>query len=150
MGRTTKPNISPMLRGSKLVPSTRPETAMATHESGTKVRMIHQCRLMWACTPGACTTDGDGQDDGRREHALHRAGQDLGHRHQPDRARRLDPVLDLAGEPELLGHLQGDGLDALEHDRDPDHARDEHGGEGRTRRHRRRAPPTAWPILGKT
>src|SRR4029077_9984874 len=55
-----KPNISPMLRGSKLVPSTRPRPAIAMHASGTKVRMIHQCSVRWASTPGACTTDAIG------------------------------------------------------------------------------------------
>ena len=73
----------------------------------------------------------DGKDDGGGDHALHRPGQDFGHGHQPDRARRLDPVLDLAGEPEFLGHLQGDGLDPLEHDGYPHDPRHEHGGERR-------------------
>ena len=81
--------------------------------------------------PGRVHDRGDGQHDDRGQHALGRAGQHLLDRHQPDRAGRLDPVLDLAGEAELLGHGQGDGLHALEHDRDADHARDQDGGEGR-------------------
>src|SRR5580700_5760458 len=55
-----KPNISPMLRGSKLVPSTSPSPAMATHASGTNVTMIHQCNVRCACTPGAWTTEAIG------------------------------------------------------------------------------------------
>ena len=55
-----KPNISPMLRGSKLVPSTRPSPAIAMHASGTNVRMIRQCSVRWASTPGACTTEAIG------------------------------------------------------------------------------------------
>src|SRR5258708_8778597 len=39
-----KPNISPMLRGSKLVPRMSPSPAIAMQASGTNVRMIHQCR----------------------------------------------------------------------------------------------------------
>ena len=54
------PNIRPMLRGSKLVPSTRPRPAIAIHASGTKVMMIHQCSEMSAFTPGACTTEAMG------------------------------------------------------------------------------------------
>ena len=124
-----KPNIRPMLRGSKLVPSTRPRPAMAMQASGTRVRMIHQCSDRWACTPGACTTEAIGSTMIGRDHALGRAGQHLGDRHQPDRAGRLDPVLDLPGEAELLGHGQRDRLDALEHDRDADHAGHQDGGE---------------------
>jgi hypothetical protein len=45
---------------------------------------------------------GDGQDDHGRDQSLNRTGQHLGHGHQPDGAGRLDPVLDLAGEAELL------------------------------------------------
>src|SRR5579863_5557856 len=55
-----KPNISPMFRGSKLVPSTSPSPPMATHASGTNVTMIHQCSVRWASTPGACTTEAMG------------------------------------------------------------------------------------------
>ena len=33
---------------------------MATQASGTIVTMIHQCRLMWASTPGAWTTEAIG------------------------------------------------------------------------------------------
>src|SRR5689334_24485317 len=55
-----KPNISPMFRGSKLVPSTSPKPAIATQASGMNVMMIHQCRLSSACTPAACTTDAIG------------------------------------------------------------------------------------------
>ena len=55
-----KPNIRPMFRGSKLVPSTRPRPAIATQASGTNVTMIHQCRERWASTPGACTTEAMG------------------------------------------------------------------------------------------
>src|ERR1039458_5028797 len=55
-----KPNISPIFRGSKLVPRTSPRPAIATHASGTNVRMIHQCSDRWAWTPGACTTDAMG------------------------------------------------------------------------------------------
>src|SRR5581483_11141523 len=46
------------------------------------------------------------------------------------RTGRLHPVFDLPGVAELLGESHGNGLDALEHDRDPDHACDEHGREG--------------------
>src|SRR5215470_19791452 len=56
-----KPNISPMLRGSKLVPRTSPSPAMATHASGTNVRMISQCSDRCASTPGACTTEAIGR-----------------------------------------------------------------------------------------
>ena len=55
-----KPNISPMFRGSKLVPRTSPSPAIATQASGTSVTMIHQCSVRWACTPGACTIDAIG------------------------------------------------------------------------------------------
>ena len=49
-----------MFLGSKLVPRTRASPAIATQASGTNVTMIHQCRFMWACTPGACTTEAIG------------------------------------------------------------------------------------------
>ena len=113
--------------------------------------MINQCRLMWASTPGAWTTEAMGSTMTAEMIPWTAPDRTLADRHQPDRARRLDAVLDLAGEPELLGHLQGHGLDALEHDRDPDHAGNEHGGERRLRPPApplRRRPP--WPIFGKT
>jgi hypothetical protein len=69
------------------------------------------------------------QHDDGRQHTLSRAGEDLGHGHQPDRAGRLDPVLDLPGETELLGHGEGDRLHSLEHDRDPDDPGHENGRE---------------------
>ena len=34
---------------------------MATHEMGTRVRINNQCRLMWASTPPACTTEAMGR-----------------------------------------------------------------------------------------
>ena len=55
-----KPNIRPMFLGSKLVPRTRPRPAIAMHASGTSVMMIHQCSVMWAVTPAACTTEAIG------------------------------------------------------------------------------------------
>ena len=110
--------------------------------------MIHQCRLRWASTPAAWTTDAMGRTMMAEMTPWMAPDRTLAHRHQPDRARRLDPVLDLAGEPELLGHLQRHRLDALEHDRDPHHAGDEHGGERRLARarplHRRRRPGRSW------
>ena len=60
MGNTMKPNISPRLRGSKLVPSSRPSEVMARQASGTMVTMMSQCRLIWASTPAAWTTDAMG------------------------------------------------------------------------------------------
>ncbi len=55
------PNIRPMLRGSKLVPSSRPSEAMVTQASGTRVTMIHQWRVRWASTPLAWTTEAMGR-----------------------------------------------------------------------------------------
>ena len=63
--------------------------------------------------------------------SLHGPRDDLRHHDEPDRARRLHTVLDFAGEAELLRQLHGDGLDALEHDRQPDHTGNQDGGEGR-------------------
>ena len=93
--------------------------------------MIHQWRLMWASTPLAWTTDAMGRTMIAEMQSLYRPREDLGHRHQPDRAGRLHPVLDLAGESELLGHDQGHRLHALEEDGDPHHAGDQQRGEGR-------------------
>ena len=73
----------------------------------------------------------DGEDDDGSAHTLHRAGRDLAHRDQTHRQRRQHPVLDLLGVAELLDHRQGDRLDALEHDRQPDDTGHEHGGERR-------------------
>ena len=104
---------------------------MHTHDSGTRVTISSQCRLIWASTPAACTTEAIGKDDRGGDQALGAAGDHLGDGDQPDRAGRLHPVLDFAGEAELLGQLHGDGLDALEHDGEPDDAGHQHGGERR-------------------
>ena len=61
MGSTMNPNISPRLRGSKLVPSRSPRDVMARQDSGTRVTMMSQCRLMWASTPAAWTTEAMGR-----------------------------------------------------------------------------------------
>ena len=61
MGSTMNPNISPRLRGSKLVPSSSPSEVMARQDSGTRVTMSSQCRLMWASTPAAWTTEAMGR-----------------------------------------------------------------------------------------
>ncbi len=53
-------------------------------------------------------------------------------------------------KPNSWAMLQGDGLDALEHDRDADDARNEHGRERRLGRPGRSPPPMPWPIFGKT
>ncbi len=45
------PNMSPMLRGSKLVPRSRPSEAMVTQARGTMVTTIHQWNVRWASTP---------------------------------------------------------------------------------------------------
>jgi hypothetical protein len=74
---------------------------------------------------------GDREDDGGGDEALAGSGDDLRDGHQPDRTRRLDAVLDLTGEAELLGELHGDGLDPLKHDGEPDHPGYEHRGERR-------------------
>src|ERR1700722_4805272 len=55
------PNMSPMFRGSKLVPSKRPREAIVTQDRGTTVTMIHQWKLRWASTPLACTTEAMGR-----------------------------------------------------------------------------------------
>ena len=68
---------------------------------------------------------------------------DREHRH---RQRRLHAVLDLARVSELLHHRERDRLDALEHDRQPDDAGDEHGGESLAPPR----PPIPWPIFGNT
>ena len=60
MGSTMNPNIRPRLRGSNEVPSKSPRDAMQMHESGTSVTIRSQCRLMWASTPAACTTEAIG------------------------------------------------------------------------------------------
>ena len=60
MGRMMKPNMSPMLRGSKLVPSTSPRPAMATVAIGMRVTMTTQCRDTSARTPEAWTTEAIG------------------------------------------------------------------------------------------
>ena len=76
-------------------------------------------------------------------------GEHLGDRDQPDRARRLDAILDLAGVAELGRELQGDRLDALEHDRDRDDAGNQDRREGRLVGCAV-PPPTPWPIEGNT
>ncbi len=48
----------------------------------------------------------------------------------------MDAVFDLARETEFLGHVERDGLHALEHDRNANHSRHE---DGRERRRARRA-----------
>ena len=52
--------MSPMLRGSKLVPSTRPNEAMVTQARGTSVRMIAPVQVEWASTPAAWMTEAMG------------------------------------------------------------------------------------------
>ena len=73
----------------------------------------------------------DGEDDGSRDQALGAAGDHLGDRHEPDGARSLDPILDFAGEAELLRQLHGDGLNSLEHDGETDDSWHQHRGERR-------------------
>ncbi len=104
---------------------------MVTQASGTRVTMIHQWRLRWASTPLAWTTEAMGSTMMAEirpctapERTLAMATSQMGH-------GRLHPVLDLAGEAELLGHDQRHRLHALEEDGDPHHAGDQQGGEGR-------------------
>ena len=52
-------------------------------------------------------------------------------------------------KPNSWDMLQGDGLDALEHDRDADHAGHQDRGERRLGRVPP-PPPMPWPIFGKT
>ena len=85
-------------------------------------------------TPLACTTAAIGNTTSGRDHALDRSREHLRERDEPDRARRLDAVLDLAREAELGRERERDGLDSLEHDRDRDDPRHEHGREVRLRR----------------
>ena len=63
------------------------------HASGTKVTMIHQCRVRWACHPGRVhDLEAIGSTMAIAEQALGGAWRKhLGHGHQPDRAGRLDP-----------------------------------------------------------
>jgi len=98
-------------------------------DNGTNVTMSHQCIDRFALTPEGVDNGRDRQHDRRGQHALGRARQHFGYRDEPDRAGRLHPVLDLAGETELLGHGQRDRLYALKHHRDPDDAGYEDGGE---------------------
>ena len=60
-GRMMNPNMSPMLRGSKLVPRSSPSEAMVTQANGTTVTMTHQWRFRWASTPLAWTTEAMGR-----------------------------------------------------------------------------------------
>ena len=92
---------------------------------------------------------GDREHDDGREQPLGRSGENLGGGDQPDRAGRLHAVLDLARVAELGRQLQGDRLDALEHDRDRRRRR------GRARSRSRLGagpapPPMPWPICGNT
>ncbi len=86
---------------------------------------------MWASTPAAWMTDAIGRTTMAERRPLRAAGQHFGKSDEPDGARRLDPVLNFAGEPELLRQRHGDGLNALEHDGESDHPRHENGGKGR-------------------
>ena len=127
IGRTTKPNLHPMLRGSNEVPRKRPSAPIVTHARGTKQQAIHQCIVMFASTPPACTTEAIGKTSAAQiSRPCIEPGEHLcDRRNEPDRARRLDAVFDFTGEAELLRHGEGDRLHALEHDRDPDNARHE-------------------------
>ena len=91
----------------------------------------------------------DGKDDGRGDEALRRAGENLGDGHQPDRARRLDPVLDLAGEAELLAMasaIDWTPWNITEMPTTPGTSTVANADSSAGRA----LPPTAWPILGKT
>ena len=55
-GSTTNPNINPMFRGSKAVPSSSPSAVIVTHASGISVSTTSQFTDRCACTPEACTT----------------------------------------------------------------------------------------------
>ena len=101
------------------------------HASGISVSTIGQWTDRCACTPGAWTTAAIGNTISAASSPCTAPESTFATRDQPDRARRLHAVLDLAGVAELLSHQHRDRLDALEHDRDPDDARDEHGGERR-------------------
>ena len=93
--------------------------------------MNSQCRLMWASTPRRVDDRGDGEHDGGGDQALGAAGDHLGDRHQPDRAGRLHPVLDLPGEAELLRHGRATAWMPWNMIEMPDDAGHQHGGEGR-------------------
>ncbi len=101
---------------------------------GMRVRTIAQWKTRIRADVLGVDDGGDGEDDDGGEDGLGGAREHLGHGHEPDRAGRLHAVLDLAGVAELLGKLQGDGLDALEHDADGDDAGHEDGGERRLAR----------------
>jgi len=90
---------------------------------------------------------GDGQHDDGRQEPLHRAESTL----ESGRARwdrRLDSVLDLAGEAELLGEGIATAWMPWNMIEMPT-TRDEHGGEVGLRPWVG-APPMPWPIFGKT
>ena len=76
-------------------------------------------------------------DGGEREHdrgsdqSLQGAGGDLSQRDERHGHGREHAVLDLLRVAELGRHRQRDRLDALEHDGDPDHARNQDAREGR-------------------
>lgn len=55
------PNIRPMFRGSKLVPSNSPSEGMVTQAGSTTVTITPQCSDRWASTPLAWTTEAMGR-----------------------------------------------------------------------------------------
>src|SRR5665213_1165498 len=74
---------------------------------------------------------GNGKDNEDRDESLDRRRKDLRNRHEPNRAGRLDAVLYLPCESELLRHRERNRLNALKHDRNTHHARHENRGESR-------------------
>ena len=118
------PNSSGTVRGSKRVPKVRPERA--AHVAGQR-REREQHRPVdvrgapaWPARPRR-----SGTRAAPAKRPLQRAPDRLLDRDQRDRQRREHAVLDLAGVAELLHHRQRHRLDALDQDRDADHAGDE-------------------------
>ena len=97
--------------------------------SGISVTRVSQwtCRLMWI--DARVHDRRDREHDRRGQQSLQRPEHHLLERDQHHRQRGEHPVLDLLRVAELLHHRQRHRLDALEHDREPDHAGDEDGGE---------------------
>ena len=143
------PNSSGTVRGSKIVPNVRPSAEHVTQASGVSVSSTSQCTWRWMWMLLACTTAAIGNTSAAASSPWSAPNGHLLQRDERDRQRCEHAILDLSRVAELLDHRQRDGLDALEHDRQPDHAGDEDGREGRLAG-RAAASADPCPMVGKT
>ena len=138
------PNSSGTVRGSNFVPNHSPRLEQQIAASGDEREQHRPVHVQVHLLGGH--DGGDREHEHGRDQALDRPGHDLLEGDQIDRQGSRHAVLDLPGVAELLHERQRDGLDALEHDRQAQHAGDE--GRGVDAARPRRSGRS--PIFGYT